>query len=179
MRRQLGSGWEVIEEGQPGRTTMRDDPVEGGHKNGLKALPICLESHLPLALVILMLGTNDLKQRFAATAGDVAHSIEILVRSIQSSEAGPAGAQPAVIVVAPAPIQEVDRFGDMFMGGAEKSVQLAGLVCDVAKRTGATFLDAGAFVGSSPVDGIHLDSGAHRMLGTEIAKTVQALLAER
>ena len=63
-----GAGWQVIEEGQPSRTTVRDDPIEGSHKNGLRALPVCLELHMPLDLVILMLGTNDLKQRFAAIA---------------------------------------------------------------------------------------------------------------
>ena len=52
LRRQLGSGWEVIEAGHPSRTTVRDDPIEGVHKNGLKALPVCLESHMPLDLVI-------------------------------------------------------------------------------------------------------------------------------
>ena len=179
LRRHLGVGWEVIEEGHPSRTTVRDDPIEGTHKNGLKALPICLESHMPLDLVILMLGTNDLKHRFAATASDIADSIEVLVRTIQSSEAGPAGARPAIIVVTPAPMQEVDRLAEMFLGGAAKSLQLAGLVRDVAKRCGATFLDAGAFVESSSIDGIHLDVDAHRVLGLEMARTVQALMPTR
>ncbi|MBL8593821.1 MAG: SGNH/GDSL hydrolase family protein [Devosia sp.] len=176
MRRQLGSGWEVIEEGHPSRTTVRDDPIEGSHKNGLKALPILLESHMPIDLVILMLGTNDLKHRFASTASDIADSIEILVRTIQRSEAGPAGAEPALIVVAPAPMQEVDRFADMFLGGARKSLQLAGFIRDVAKRTGASFVDAGTLVESSSVDGIHLDSDAHRILGLELARVVHSLM---
>jgi lysophospholipase L1-like esterase len=176
MRRQLGADWHVIEEGHPSRTTVRDDPIEGGHKNGLKALPICLESHMPLDLMILMLGTNDLKHRFAATAGDIADSIEILVRSIQRSEAGPAGAEPAIIIVSPAPMHEVGWLGDMFLGGAAKSLKLAGLVRDVAKRTGVTFVDAGAFVESSTVDGIHYDSDTHRVLGTELAKAVKVLM---
>lgn len=176
MRRQLGAGWEVIEEGHPSRTTLRDDPIEGKHKSGLRALPICLESHMPLDLVILMLGTNDLKHRFGANAGDIADSIEILVRAIQGSEAGPAGAEPAVIVVAPAPMQEVDWLGEMFAGGAAKSLQLPVLMADVAKRNSARFVDAGKFVESSAVDGIHFDGDAHRILGLELAKAVQAML---
>jgi lysophospholipase L1-like esterase len=177
MRRQLGSGWEVIEEGHPSRTTVRDDPIEGGHKNGLKALPILLESHMPIDLVILMLGTNDLKHRFASTASDIADSIEILARAIQRSEAGPAGVEPALIIVSPAPMQEVDRFAEMFLGGAVKSRQLSGFIRDVAKRTGATFVDAGTLVESSSIDGIHLDSDAHRILGLELARVVQAVMS--
>jgi lysophospholipase L1-like esterase len=176
MRRQLGAGWEVIEEGHPSRTTLRDDPIEGQHKSGLRALPVCLESHMPLDLVILMLGTNDLKHRFSASAADIADSIEILVRTIQRSEAGPAGAEPTVIVVSPAPMHEVDWLGEMFAGGAAKSLQLPALIGEVAKRTGTSFFDAGAVVESSAVDGIHFDSDAHRVLGLELAKTVAATM---
>ena len=125
MRRQLGSGWEVLEEGHPGRTTVHDDPIEGIHKNGLKSLPVCLETHMPLDLVILMLGTNDLKHRFSVTANDVADSIEVLVRVVQRSEAGHAGGRPAVLIVAPPPMLEVDWFGEMFRGGAAKSSEFA------------------------------------------------------
>jgi hypothetical protein len=112
------------------------------------------------------------------TPHDIADSIEVLVRAVQCSEAGPAGAMPAIMVVAPPPMQEVDWLGEMFLGGAAKSLHLPALVRDVAKRTGTTFLDAGKFVESSTVDGIHLDSDAHRTLGLEIARAVQALLGD-
>jgi lysophospholipase L1-like esterase len=177
MRRQLGEGWEVIEEGHPSRTTVWDDPIEGSHKNGLRALPVCLESHMPLDLVIVMLGTNDLKHRFSATAGDVADSVEVIVRSIQRSEAGPAGTPPKIILIAPAPMQEVDWFAEMFSGAAAKSARLAPLLRAVAKRCGTGFVDAGELVESSAVDGIHLDSDSHRVLGLELAKTVTAAFA--
>lgn len=176
MRRQLGAGWVVVEEGHPSRTTVYDDPIEGAHKNGLKALPICLESHMPIDLVILMLGTNDLKHRFAAAPADIADSIEVLAHVVQRTESGPAGAAPALIIVAPPPMQEVDWLGEMFRGGAEKSRLLAGLIQDAAKRTGATFLDAGTLVESSAVDGIHLDSESHRILGAELSRLTQLLV---
>jgi lysophospholipase L1-like esterase len=65
LRKELGAGFTVIEEGLPGRTTLRDDPIEGVYKNGLWYLRACLESHRPIDLMTLMLGTNDLKSRFA------------------------------------------------------------------------------------------------------------------
>ena len=176
VRRQLGNGWEVIEEGHPSRTTLHDDPIEGIHKNGLKALAISLESHMPLDLVILMLGTNDLKHRFAMEASDIADSIEVLIRTVQRSEAGPAGTAPCILVVAPPPMHEVDWLGDMFLGGAAKSARLPRLICEAAKRTGATFVDAGEFVESSTIDGIHLDSASHRTLGVELARAIHELI---
>lgn len=172
MRRQLGDGWEVVEEGQPSRTTVHDDPIEGAHKSGLRALPICLESHMPLEVVILMLGTNDLKHRFGVTPGDISDSIEVLAKFVRQSEAGQGGVAPSLIIVAPPPMQEVDWLGEMFLGGAEKSAHLPALLRDASLRVGAQFLDAGEIVESSSVDGIHLDSDAHRILGIELAKIV-------
>lgn len=173
MARQLGAGWDVIEEGHPSRTTVHADPIEGVHKNGLAALPVCLESHMPLDLVIVMLGTNDFKARFAVMPGDIADSIEIIVRAIQASEAGPNGVAPKVLVVAPPPMMEIDWFADMFHGGAEKSRRLAPLLAEMCERRRVPFLDAGAVIEASTVDGIHLDVESHKALGLAIAKAVE------
>lgn len=175
LRRQLGEGWDVIEEGHPSRTTVHDDPIEGAHKNGLKALHISLESHMPLDLVILMLGTNDLKPRFSVSAGDIAESIEVLIRAVQASEAGAGGVPPQVLVIAPPPIVETDWLADMFQGGAAKSADLGVTMMDAAKRRGAHFLDSGKIIEASSVDGIHLDVASHKILGGEIARTVLKL----
>jgi lysophospholipase L1-like esterase len=78
----LGSEYYVIEEGLNGRTTVLDDPIEGTHKNGLKYLIPCLESHAPIDLVLIMLGTNDFKTRFSVSAFDIALSAGALVNII-------------------------------------------------------------------------------------------------
>jgi lysophospholipase L1-like esterase len=115
----LGPSWRVVEEGLPGRTTVHPDPIEGEHKNGLGALPVALESHVPLDLVVLMLGTNDLKARFSLVAEDIAASVDRLVATILASPAGSAGAAPKVLVVAPPPILERGCLGPMYTGGGE------------------------------------------------------------
>lgn len=175
LRRQLGAGWQVIEEGHPSRTTLRDDPIEGSHKNGLHGLPISLESHMPLDLVILMLGTNDLKWRFAASPSDIADSIEVIAKAVMASETGPGGAAPAVMIIAPPPMQEVDWLGEMFLGGAAKSTEFGRRFGEVARRCGAAYLDAGTIVESSTVDGIHLESESHRVLAGAVARIVEDL----
>jgi lysophospholipase L1-like esterase len=178
VRKQLGSDWHVVEEGHPSRTTLRDDPIEGVHKNGLRALPICLESHMPIDLVILMLGTNDLKQRFAASPSDIADSVEVVAKAVQSSEAGPGGSAPAVMIIAPPPMMEVGWLAEMFVGGAAKSLELGPRLADVAARCRTAFLDAGTLLESSSVDGIHLDAEAHRALGTAVARAVRGLFPD-
>lgn len=83
LQQLLGEGFRVIEEGQPGRTTVWDDPIEE-HRNGKTALYSVLESQSPVDLVVLMLGTNDLKPRFSLNAFDIAAGLERLVRIIQT-----------------------------------------------------------------------------------------------
>jgi len=89
MAAELGCGFRVIEEGLPGRTTVHDDPIEGDHMNGLTALPMLVGSHAPLDVVVLMLGTNDLKSRFSVTAADIAASLERLVTTLHVLCAAP------------------------------------------------------------------------------------------
>lgn len=167
-------GWEVIAEGHPGRTTVHDDPVEGAHRNGLSVLPALLESHRPLDLVLVMLGTNDLKARFSVNACDIALSLERLVRVIRASEAGPSGRAPGVLLVAPPPIVETGCLAGMFAGGAAKSQGLAAEVGASARRLGVSFLDAGEVVAVSPVDGIHYDASANPLLAEAFASAIAA-----
>jgi lysophospholipase L1-like esterase len=75
-RRALGPEFTVISEGLPGRTTVHDDTVEGGKRSGVEVLPAILPSHAPVDLMLLMLGTNDLKPRFSVTAAEIARSLE-------------------------------------------------------------------------------------------------------
>ena len=89
LRKRLDEEYRVIEEGLPGRTTVRDDPIEGGHKNGRTYLMACLESHRPLDLITLMLGTNDLKARFGSSASDIAQGAASLADMMLRSGCGP------------------------------------------------------------------------------------------
>ncbi|TKB94918.1 MAG: hydrolase, partial [Mesorhizobium sp.] len=91
LRAELGPDWYVIEEGLSGRTTVHDDPIEGAHKNGRTYLRPCLQSHATLDLVIIMLGTNDLKIRFNKPPSEVAMGIGCLVYDIKELAPGPGG----------------------------------------------------------------------------------------
>jgi lysophospholipase L1-like esterase len=165
--------WEVITEGHPGRTTVHDDPVEGDHRNGLTVLPALLESHRPIDVVLVMLGTNDLKERFSVNACDIGFSLERLLRMILASGAGPANGAPGVLLVAPPAIVEVGCLAGMFAGGEAKSQDLAAEVKAAAARVGVPFLDAGQFVKVSPIDGIHYDAKANPALAEAFAAAIR------
>lgn len=171
----LGTEWHVIEEGHPGRTTVHNDPIEGPHRNGLTVLPSLLESHRPIDLVVLMLGTNDLKPRFSVTPTDVSLSIERLITMIQSSGSGPDGTAPQVLLVAPVPISEVGVLAGIFEGGAKKSRELSMLFQLTANNTGCTFLDAGSVAETDPIDGIHLTQDAHRAIAEAVRQKIEVI----
>ncbi len=177
LRASLGDGHEVIEEGHCGRTTVWDDPVEGGFKNGRRYLIPCLESHAPLDLVVLMLGTNDLKQRFAVPAADIARSAGILVDIIQTSTAGPNGAAPGILLLIPPPIGRLSELRDMFAGALEKSRQFSEQYRLIAAELDCPYLDTATVIRSSDTDGIHLEAPEHRALGLAVADRVREMLA--
>lgn len=172
----LGSGWHLIEEGHGGRTTVHPDPIEGLHKNGIAALPIILDSHQPIDLITIMLGTNDLKARFSVTAEDIAQSCENLILLVKASASGPDGSAPKILLIAPPPILETGWLKGMFRGGAAKSAELGGLYTLVAQAHGTGFLDAGTVITSSPIDGIHFDATEHAKLGKAVAASVLQLM---
>lgn len=166
----------LVEEGHPGRTTCHDDPVEGAHKNGLRALPILLETHRPIDAVVLMLGTNDFKTRFDARAQDVAQAVETLLGVIAAAAAGPAGGCPKILIVAPPPVAEIGCLAEVFQGGAARARGLGAALADVARRHGTGFVDAGDLVTVSPVDGVHFEPEAHATLGRAIGRALARLM---
>jgi lysophospholipase L1-like esterase len=87
LQKALGDEYHVIEEGLGGRTTVWEDPIEG-HKNGREYLIPCLVTHSPLDLVIILLGTNDLKKRFSVSAQDIAFGAGVLVDTVNKSGSG-------------------------------------------------------------------------------------------
>lgn len=166
----LGAGYEVIAEGHPGRTTVLDDPMEGEHRSGLRVLPSLLESHQPLDMVIIKLGTNDLKSCFHVSAADIAFFLDRLVRVVQRFDAG-----VRVLVVAPPPIIEVGCLAEMLAGGAAKSQGLAAAIRAMTDRMGVRFFDAGSVIKVSPVDGIHYEAAGQVALGQALAHEVRGI----
>ncbi|MDQ2654437.1 MAG: SGNH/GDSL hydrolase family protein [Chloroflexota bacterium] len=172
MARELGDGYHVIEEGLNGRTTRWDDPIAPG-RNGLTYLAPCLESHHPLDMVLIMLGTNDLKQRFNLSASDIAESAGGLAGIAQNTALSAAGAPAHVLLIAPPAVTTLTHFDEMFAGAEPKSRLFSRYYRLSAEWNGASFFDAGSVIESSPLDGIHFEADAHRILGLALANEVR------
>ena len=164
----------VIEEGLGGRTTCREDPVEGD-KNGLRQLSPILESHKPLDIVVVMLGTNDLKIRYSPCAYDIAWGVSRLVTLIKDSRTGPNGTSPQVLVICPPPVLDTPILRGILGDCVELSRQLPPLYRQFADETGAEFLDAGMIIKSSSIDGVHLEIEEHKKLAMAIAEIIKKM----
>ena len=166
--------WQVIEEGLNGRTSCREDPVEGD-KNGFRQLIPILESHMPLDVVAVMLGTNDLKPRFNPSPFDIAQGVQRVITAIQESKFGPGGSAPKVVMICPPPTVKSEAFTHIFGESTELSKKLEPFYRQLAKECGAIFFNAGSCVKTSVADGIHFEREGHLALAEAMAEVVRKL----
>ena len=174
----FGEGCRVLAQGLCGRTISFDDPVDDG-KNGLKYYPICLESAMPVELVIFMLGTNDVRPLFHAPAEEIARGMERLGVLTERISRDCGQKTPDILIVAPAPVGEQVEEGE-FAGiydrtSAEKSRRLPALYQAAADRHGWGFLNAGDVVGELGRDYVHLSALGHEKLAGAIFEQVKDL----
>jgi len=168
----------VIEDCLNGRRTVWDDPFKPG-RNGLAGLEQRIEVNSPLALVVLMLGTNDFQSMHPHGAWHAAQGITALVHAIRRAPIEPGMPVPKVLVVAPPPIRTPKgSIAPKFAGADAKCVGLAAAYARVAAELGCRFFDAARVTASSAVDGVHLDAAGHRALGRALAEVVADVLSE-
>ncbi len=177
----LGADFAVVEEGFGGRTCVYDDPIEGGYKSGASYLPPCLMSHNPLDLVILMLGTNDAKRRFGLTPVTIGEGLAQLVRLIRLYGQDAGGQPPAVLIVAPAPVEPsvlntrmAESFGEHAL---EVTRGLAAEYARLARLMRCAFFDAAPVAEVSSIDGVHLSRRGHARLAEALAEQVRQILS--
>lgn len=177
----IGEQYDVKEEGLSGRTCVFDDPLFEG-LNGYRAIAPVLLTHEPVDLLIIMLGTNDTKERFSSNATNIAKGLERLVAKAKDRVDAWQNGISNILIIAPPPIEDGYKEGDcgeeMGKGCVEKSVKLASVYEVVASRLGCHYLDAGSIDGieMSNKDFMHLTADSHRKLAEELAKRLNQYL---
>ncbi|WP_211826067.1 SGNH/GDSL hydrolase family protein [Kistimonas asteriae] len=172
----LGHDYHVIAEGLTGRYTMHEDPFRVG-RNGAELLQPIMETHSPIDLLILFLGTNDVLHHQELTAYDAAQGVAFLTRSAQCSPTGPAGAAPKVMIISPPRIHALSHeLLQQCHGDISQSESFGKHFRAVATQHHCLFLDAAEIVEPSPLDGVHLDEHALATLGVAIANKVRSVV---
>ncbi|MCR5090253.1 MAG: lipolytic enzyme, G-D-S-L [Oscillospiraceae bacterium] len=178
LQKQLGEDYLVIEEGLSGRTTVFDDPITES-LSGLDAITSCLMSHEPVDLLIIMLGTNDTKERFGVTPALIAAGLDRLVAKAQSVPAW-GGKTPRILLLCPPHIGEGlylrPEGGIMGSGCPEKSRELAPFYAETAKARNCAFLDVEGLAEFNRLDCMHLTRRGHSQLAARLAELVPGLL---
>lgn len=178
LQKALGKEYLVVEEGLSGRTTVFDDPVE----EGLSALPYlrpCLKSHKPVSLLVVMLGTNDAKERFSANAFTIGRGMERLVCAARALDCWADG-RPNILLIAPKAIEDGVYTSpvaqEMGPGCVDKTRQLAAEYEAVAQRNGCAFLDANTLgLACNTVDYMHLTRESHASLAQALTGLIPTL----
>jgi len=175
----LGAGYHVVEAGLNGRTTVFDDPVLGG-MSGLADLTNTLKSHMPVDLLIVMLGSNDVKPRFGVNADEIARCLGRVLDLAVKSGCGPEGKAPKVLAMIPPPIGDVaGKWLEPIYGGdwsRTQSRRLRETYPPVAEQFGAACFDASAVVGDCTVDGVHFDPDMLEAFAVALAGRVRELV---
>src|SRR5215475_14033597 len=139
----------LIEDCLNGRRTVWDDPFKPG-RNGLAGLEQRIEVNSPLALVIVMLGTNDFQSMHPHTAWHAAEGVAAIVRAIRRAPIEPGLPRPEVLVVVPPPVREPKGpLAAKFAGASAKCVGLTEEYRRMAAEVGCPLFDAGSVTGSS------------------------------
>jgi len=183
LQRLLGDGYHVIEEGLPGRTTN----VEYEDRPGCDGRPYfvpCLQSHHPLDVVVIMLGTNDLKTLFDRTPATIADALLGYVDDVEANVTDRTGTTPDTVLVSPIHMDDAQpMFAEMSVDtfdstSVDASKCLAEEIRRVADARGAVFVDA-ASVAHAGGDGIHLSLDSHDALAELLANTLMAIMNRR
>ena len=164
------------EAGLNGRTTNSDD-AERDFRRGTELLELYLESCRPLSLVIISLGTNDLKQSLSLAIEQIQAGARALCQQALAFDYAPYN-KPQVMLVAPSPLVDSPDLGEEFEQALVTSRKLAAVYYQLSQELGIHFLDAGRVVKASPIDGVHWDADAHRDFARHLSAVIGAMLLE-
>ncbi len=174
----------VIEEGLNSRTTVQSDMCYDDNKSGVELLPAILKTHMPVDLLILMLGSNDMKQRFHMEPAEIARGAALLVSTAKQVSASkhPEGKPCAILLVAPPPITEALRDGSCYGEFGDRAIRISKELSPWYKRVADSnqvyFLDAAQLVTPSDIDGLHLKPEGHAILAQHMAEQCRSIFKD-
>lgn len=178
----LGENYYIIEEGLGGRTTNLEHPNPAKpSRNGLEYFKACIESHMPLDILVLMLGTNDLKTVYKRSAEDIKNALGEYLNYLEQYCAARSKTLPKIILVSPPYMNDrAEKFiesmpspGIYDEGSVKKSKELAEHIEKLANDFKCEFFDS-AQITETGEDGCHIDLESHKRLGQALSERINA-----
>ena len=180
LQKLLGPEYRVEEEGMNGRTTAIDDPIEP-FRNGAKAIDYTMLTKMPVDLLIIMLGTNDLKRHFSCSAFSVSRGLEQIIKKAKNSEYGRDGQPPKILIISPVEVH-INIMQTWVREYIDESGRALGLglkpyYMEIAQLHGCYFLDAAQYAQPSEEDSVHLEEQEHKKLAEAIAQKIHEIFS--
>lgn len=174
LSKSLGNDFTIIEDGVCGRTVALDDPMFSG-RNGLKSIENSIRSNSPIDLLIIMLGTNDLKYFYKMTAEKITANCGKLIDKAISSCGNPNSLQ--ILLISPILLGEnILSINSTYNAQSVKtSHSLATKFENLAKKKNCYFLAAENYAVASEVDCEHMTAAEHKKLATAIEKEIRKI----
>lgn len=170
----LGDSYNIMEDGLGARTTSFDDPrPELPLRNGLKTLPIILEAHLPIEIVILMLGTTDTKEMLNISVKQTTQSMKQIIQTIKEYRTLENTQNPKILLIVPPIVKEIADFASkLFKGATKKTTQLIESYKELAKEENIFYLNPNDKIKVDEIEGVHIDNDNHKILGKLVANKI-------
>lgn len=186
----LGGRCTLINEGLNGRTTVHDDvgglPGDDSDRNGSHLLMSILHTHKPLHVVVLALGTNDLKSGFKASAADIANGVKTLINIVNYTNGIGYYTQdnltdeirPKILVLGPPEVFQTELsktwgIPEDVNATAREASHLISILC---AELGCDFLNMGDVVKLSERDGIHFTLAEQPLVAEAVADKLKEML---
>lgn len=169
----------VVAEGLNGRTTAYDDHLAPADRNGARLLPTLLATHEPVDVLVIALGTNDLKRH---TGGGGAHQaiagVRRLIEIARTFRSGFAFPAPEIVLVSPPALVETGDidFRELFGHALAESNRFKDAYSRVADAENCIHVAASDHCTATALDGVHLDAGNTRALGRAVAAALDPLV---
>lgn len=163
----------ILEEGLCGRTTVFEDELRPGRR-GISTLPFILESHQPLNAAVLMLGTNDCKSVYGASAHTIGKGIELCLNEIEKFIPS-----ARILLVSPIHLGEdvwkPEKDPEFEKKSIEVSHELKDIYSRIAEERGTGFLAASDFVRADDSDDEHLNETGHEVLARALYEKLKEM----
>jgi len=169
----------IIEEGLKGRTNALSDDLQAD-RNGLRSLPMLLCTHDPIDILVIMLGTNDVKRKFHNAPTEIANGLELLIQTAQMPLLWGGEKTPRILVVCPPGVTGnfkcSEMEGSFDLTSVEKSLQLHEAYQKIAVQYGCDYLNAMDYTGPGVSDGVHLEEEEHKKMAEALIIKLQTMI---
>lgn len=156
----LGGEYEVIEEGLRARMIAGENSFFPD-RDGLAQFPSIVGSHLPVDLLVILLGSNDCNAKANKSPQEIASALKGYSPILKNWCEFLSVPEPKLLIVSPPHVDEAyydEAMTRIFGEGAgQRSKELAPFYEQVAENINAAFLDAAKVCQPAAGDGIHLD----------------------